>query len=105
MSIQADFIELMNDWFDIFNSRHPNQTLHTKQPFGFNINFQMDFLDRVEEAIKILRVGSHKYLFPFQRGMLISIHSLRGLFNDVSGSSFRFVTYNEPFYGILILLN
>lgn len=37
-----------------------------------------------------IRVGNAKHLLPFQRGILTSINSTRGLFNEMSGSSMRF---------------
>lgn len=86
---EAEFILLINDWFDLFNSRTVKEAKKTKVPFGLNLAQQLDLLDRTESAILELRVGDAKYLYPFQRGFLISISSMRGLFQELSGSHLR----------------
>jgi hypothetical protein len=88
-SPQAEFIQLVNDWFDLSNSRNPREVLPSKKPFGLDFGAQSLILDRMEHAIIRLRVGHTTALYPFQRGMLISIHSLRGVFANVSGSAMR----------------
>jgi len=86
---QGNFIQLVNDYFDLMNSRNPQETLFTKQPFGTDFLAQNAILNRMEEAMTNMRVGSSNTLYPFQRGFLYSIHSMRGLFHDLSGHSMR----------------
>jgi hypothetical protein len=89
---QGDFIELFNNWFDLMNTRS-TQDAHNpnpfKTPFGTHLNLHMELLHKVEKAVLDLRVGDKPYIYPFQRGMLQSINSTKGLFNDLSGSSMR----------------
>lgn len=86
---QASFIQLINDWFDLMNSKTIQEVKTGKIPFGKDLSAQIDLLKRAEKAIMELRVGDSKYLYPFQRGFLISINSIQGLFHDLSGSSMR----------------
>lgn len=86
---QADFIQLINDWFDLMNSKTVQEVKKGKMPLGQDLLVQIDLLKRTEKAIMELRVGDAKYLYPFQRGFLTSINSIQGLFHDLSGSSLR----------------
>jgi len=44
----ADFIQLANDWFNIFNVEIPNsENIPTKQPFGQSIDAQRQVLSRM----------------------------------------------------------
>jgi hypothetical protein len=70
----------VNDWFDVFNSRNPNESLPIKKPFS-NSPEQRRVLHKMETAIMKMRVGSTTKLFPFQRGMIMSIYSLRDLYS------------------------
>lgn len=88
--VQQKSIKLVNDWFDLMNSRTTKEHCINKQPFGCNLASQMELLDEMETWIMKIRVGNAKHLLPFQRGILTSINSTRGLFNEMSGSSMRF---------------
>jgi hypothetical protein len=86
---QADFIELVNDWIDVFNSHNPEETLNKKMPYGLNLEVQDAILDKMFAEIQHLRVGSSERLYPFQGLLLTSILSLKGLYADLSGSHLR----------------
>lgn len=88
-SKESDFIEIVNNWFDTMNSRTVQEAISSKKPFGINYAQQLETLEKMEESIVKLRVGQAKCLYPFQRGFLQSINSIRGLFHDMSGSSLR----------------
>ncbi|CAL8069003.1 unnamed protein product [Orchesella dallaii] len=84
----ADFIELMNDWFDIFNSRHPKDPV--RKPFGIDLDNQLRTLDLAYKEISAFRpIGKSK--LPFQSGMLINISSLKGVYEELSGEPVRAV--------------
>jgi hypothetical protein len=87
--VQADFIEMMNDWFDLMNSRTIQEAQRKKKPLGMDLAAQMDLLDRVEQAVINFRVLGKKHLYVFQKGMLISIRSTRDIFHQLSGRSLR----------------
>ncbi|CAL8083730.1 unnamed protein product [Orchesella dallaii] len=78
----SEFVALVNDWFDVFNSRHPNDPI--RKPFGMDLENQTAILDRMSDEIRHLRKGDKRAMLPFQRGILISINSLKALFNDLS---------------------
>jgi hypothetical protein len=90
--IESEFIQIFNDWFDLMNSRTIKEPQTSKKPFGLDINNQYELLEKMEQVVLKLRVGSAKHLYPFQRGILQSIYSIKGLFHDLAGSSLR-ITY------------
>jgi len=89
---EGDFILLVANWFDVFNSHFKSETLPPKKPFGLNLEYQLEVLEKMKSEIFDLRVGNSRTIYPFQRGILISIESLKGLFNDVAESRMR-MTY------------
>lgn len=48
----ADFILKVNGWWDIFNSRYPNESQVLKRPYGMNIEEQNEVLQEIEEFMK-----------------------------------------------------
>lgn len=76
----ADFIRLINDWFDIFNSSIKIDCAGKRHSFQ-KYDKQLDTLSKITETIKGLRV-SGKFL-PFQKGILISCQSLKTLYNSL----------------------
>lgn len=71
--MKADFIELVNDCFDLMNSINPNETEDLKKSFGLNFSCQIKILEDMKDAILNLVVSIGKSLYPFQRGFLISM--------------------------------
>lgn len=76
----ADFIQLINDWFDIFNSSIKKDSAGKRHAFQKG-DKQLETISKVTKAIKCLRV-SGKFL-PFQKGILISCRSLETLYNSL----------------------
>jgi 87kDa Transposase len=81
----AAFIDLVNSWFDIMNSR-TTEGQFFKKPY-MNLEWQNEILDKMYRTIEKLRCqGKHKSrnaLLPFQNGILRSITSLRNLYADL----------------------
>jgi hypothetical protein len=82
-SRKSEFIQLANDFFDVLNSRRTNESSPLKKPLGMCLTSQFVILDMFEEEIQHLKVGKSKALFPFQKGLLMTIRSLKSLFNDL----------------------
>ncbi len=80
----AQFFSTINDGFDILNSRvHIHNTNKMKSSFGQDrFPYQNEILEKMKKAVLKLRVGNVKTLLPFQRGLVTSIESLRGLHRD-----------------------
>lgn len=48
----ADFILKVNNWWDVFNSRYPNESQVLKTPYGMNIEEQNEVLQEIEEFMR-----------------------------------------------------
>jgi Transposase protein len=81
--IEADWIDLINAWFDTMNSRLKFDSDPAKCAFGIHLEQQKEILMKTCEAIKKTRSLRHKGLLPFQRGILISSSALPQLFDDL----------------------
>lgn len=79
----ANFISIVNDWFDVMNSRNLLESQCTKKPFGVNITHQNMILDKMFELISTMRCAHSSELLPFQDGILVSINSTKLLFRDM----------------------
>jgi hypothetical protein len=88
----ADFIDTVNDYFDIFNSFGPTYQSKIKAPYGMNLAEQNIALDKMYELCQNMRTppgpktkGSKDPL-PFQLGILSSIRALRNMYiTDLRG--------------------
>lgn len=84
-SEKADFIQLVNDWFDVFNVKQSTSlTIPTKQPFGMNLEAQRQVLSKMSQAVSQVIVPDGKTSLPFQKGVLISNSSLDELLKYVA---------------------
>lgn len=61
----ADFVKLVNDWFDIFNSRHPNDT--TRAPFGKDLCNQLHTLEKTYQMISTMRKTGGRSFYLFRK--------------------------------------
>lgn len=77
------FIKLINDWFDLFNSKTKFGTCSGCNAFGTNINSQISLLNEVTSQISVMIVGGKKAksLLPFQKGILLNNKSLIQIYN------------------------
>lgn len=80
----SKFISQVNNWFDLMNSRIPGvyKTPFTA-PYGDSCSFQQqsDFLDEFYNVILLMRCFGKKNLQTFQKGILMSINSIKSLRN------------------------
>lgn len=76
----SEVVGLFNDWFDLFNSRSKFGGCPEKNAFGIDLEKQYDILRNVSTLIEKIRVGKHKSLVPFQKGILLSNRSLSELY-------------------------
>jgi len=80
----ANFIELINDSSDILNSRFPNSNANIyKTPYGQHYEKQTAKLKELYEAIRFLKIGKRKKLYPFQKGFLLTINSTIKLWSEM----------------------
>ena len=79
----AEFINMVDQWFDIMNSSHKFGDKRSRNAFGVNLCEQVNVLHRIAEVISTMRVkhAQRKGLYMFQKGVVLSSHSLIGLHN------------------------
>lgn len=80
----ADFIELINNWFDLSNVSYPNsqsKNIPFKAPYGTFINEQESLFSEVYETILTIRCNGKNKLQMFQKGILMYINGARHLLN------------------------
>ena len=82
-SKQADWIETVNSWFDVMNSRQQFDSNSLKCAFGVHYEEQKAALEEMCQAVSTMRSMKHKNLLPFQKGILIGSNALIALFNDM----------------------
>jgi hypothetical protein len=66
------------------NSSRRNSIKKLACGLGVHLNDQMQILDQMEESISTMRVIGKKSLLPFQKGILTSIASTKGLLLEIS---------------------
>jgi len=80
------FIKAINDLSDVMNTR--DSLLHANpatSAYGMHLTEQNKILDFALSFIMKMRVGNRTKTFaPFQRGLIMSIRSLKGLLEDVT---------------------
>jgi hypothetical protein len=74
----SQFIELTDKWFDIFNMSQKFEK--GKGSYGIDLTTQNNTLDEMTHVIENLRAIKRSTLLPFQKGILISNKSLKGLY-------------------------
>lgn len=75
----AEFMEIIDAWFDIFNSKICHDYKPGKEPYGLNLTSQNEILDKVTQIISNMKVGNNKTLLPFQKGIIVSNAALQQL--------------------------
>ena len=81
---QAEFIENIDSWFDVMNSR---TVFHKKKlacAYGIHLEEQKEALEKMYRQTEKMRACNRKSLLPFQRGILIGIRSLIMLYEALS---------------------
>jgi len=88
----SQFFQLVNDFSDTMNSGFCQNSVNPyKNPFGMNVNEQRGILLQMLTIMETMTVGTppktrKPALKPFQKGFIISINSLLGLFEDMKQS-------------------
>jgi hypothetical protein len=79
----GNFISDINLWFDIFNSYCAKGKVPTKNAYGVSLENQEKHLDNMIQRISSIRAIGKNALQTFQKGMIISMKSLKNLFYDM----------------------
>jgi len=98
---EANFFELVNNFSDFMNTRtNPSHFSSIyKSPYGSQFEEQNQFLADFYHYFSRIRVGKRRTgtYPPFQKGFLIAIRSLIGLFHDMKKNYQRKVPHDGPF--------
>ncbi|KAJ3655018.1 hypothetical protein Zmor_014164 [Zophobas morio] len=82
----AEFIKIVNLWFDIFNSYTSTANIPTKSAYGTHLQEQDESLDKMYNTTKNMRALGKNTLQTFQKGILMSIKSLKQLFLELKST-------------------
>lgn len=77
--VAADVFEMMNDWFDVFNSKVNYGCSLSQAAYGKNLPKQDETLDKVTDLMKVIEFGKKDSLRPFQKGIILNNKSLKKL--------------------------
>lgn len=75
----ANFISLVDEWFDIMNSSAKYGDVPSRNAFGTDLeNNQINILHKMSDMMETMRVQNSrpKGLYPFQKGIILSCKSL-----------------------------
>lgn len=89
----ADFIKVVYDWFDVFNSKVPAADSRPRmKAYGLALKEQNEILQEMDNMISNMLAPKKKCLLPFQKGILLSNTSLRELYEYMSKKfNFKFI--------------
>ncbi len=85
----AEFIRKTDNWFDVMNSRMLRDPKGKKMRAGFRVNLQIqrECIIDFQNLIRDMRVQDHGALMKWQKGILISIQSVLGLYDKLSANN------------------
>lgn len=90
----ADFIEVVDRWFDVMNSNNVYAAEHLKRPYGLYLEEQNKILDEMYSLTLNMKGIGKKALYVFQKFILISITSLKmlyGILKQMFPKQFSFI--------------
>jgi hypothetical protein len=81
---QAAFVETVNNWFDVMNSRLQFDSNQLKCAYGVHLEKQREALEEMFQMTEKMRAINRKGLLPFQKGILIGIRSIIQMYKELS---------------------
>jgi hypothetical protein len=81
---QSDFVEAVNNWFDVMNSRLEFDSNQFKCAYGVHLEEQRGALEKMLQITVKMRAINRKGLLPFQKGIIIGIRSIIQLYQELS---------------------
>lgn len=80
----AEFVQTCNDRFDLFNSRVKFEGNNPSRiAFGTNEECQIKLLNDMSNLRSSVRVGKHKHIIQFQKGIILSNRSLLEMWSSL----------------------
>jgi len=81
--IQSDFVELIDCWFDVMNSRTKFSKKKLNCGFGIHFEEQSNVINKMISTAQEMKCDSKRKILPFQKGIIISSRSLLSLFSEL----------------------
>ena len=79
---EADFLETFDSGMDVLNSGHPGDVKPLRRGYSGKPDQEAALTALAEEAAG-MRIGKVKHMYPFQKGLLVTVRSVRGLRKDL----------------------
>ena len=81
----ADFVKAVDEWFDTMNSHSKFTHKNSKCAFGVKLEAQTAVLNKMIDIMTNMRVNNSSKggFFSFQKGVILSSQSLKGLYNMI----------------------
>ena len=87
----ADFFQLVNDSFDILNSRRRHDKKLLGCGYGTCLDTQERILRQMYECCEKMKAGKSRHLLPFQKGFMMTIRSLFCLYSDLQNLDVKYI--------------
>lgn len=81
--IQAQAVLTINNWSDCINSRRINHQNQLRCGLGRHLLDQIEALTKMEKPVQKLKISEVSHASPRQRGVPISIQSIRDHYDDL----------------------
>ena len=79
---EARFLRVVDEGFDVLNSAHPKDVKPLRRGYSGQPEQEAALTELVKETTA-MRIGKARHLYPFQKGILVTVKSVRGLLADV----------------------
>ena len=77
-------VRLFDKMTDVLNGIHPGDRKPLRRGYqGSEEQDQEQVLDEATQELAVMRFGASSVLYPFQKGLLVTIRSVRGLLEDL----------------------
>ena len=80
--VEADFFSIVDAGMDVLNAGHPADVKSLRRGYSGRPE-QEDALTALVEEVAAFRVGKASFLYPFQKGLLVTVRAVRGLLADL----------------------
>ncbi|KAF0306299.1 Transposable element P transposase [Amphibalanus amphitrite] len=80
--VEADFFSIVDAGMDVLNAGHPADVKLLRRGYSGRPE-QEDALTALVEEVAAFRVGKAGFLYPFQKGLLVTVRAVRGLLADL----------------------
>ncbi len=88
---QSEAIQTVNNWFDVMNANKVKDKKKLACGFGIHYEDQLHALDKMEDMVNSMKISGASSLLPFQKGILMSIKSVKDLLAEMKSLGLYFL--------------